>query len=1392
MDKREKKSFLNLCENILIALFHLKMAKYLLFLCILAQFLVARPTSVPTEVPTFSPTRVPTFIPSVSPSVSPSVAPSRIPTPTPTVTPSAVPTVSPSTAAPSTPGPSAMPTVRPSAVPTSQPSGQPSGQPISKPSGRPSSQPSGKPSRQPTEQPSTAPTGQPTGKPSREPSSQPTVFPSSQPSGSPSSLPSSQPSSSPSQPTSQPSSYPTKCPSSQPSGFPSSQPSQQPTSLPSSQPSSRPITTPTACPSVQPTSVPSRQPSAQPSRQPSGQPTARPSRQPTGQPTGSPTQRPSTQPSSQPTNPTTQPTGQPSLQPFGAPSSQPSIQPTSRPSKVPECLAGQYYTFTNGPQCSECPGGTFSSKPKSHTCGICAAGSFSKKGSTGCTPCPINKYAESNGTETCSHCPLNNVNGIQGSVTKGDCVDPSINFISAAFALLLSAFIIFLYLLYGRLQKVAFQRRWRLTIKCLKMFAAMITTADLVTIACHSFDSFIHRESDETLLQKLNRAVFKPLLFYAMVIVLVPVIVICTVMQNVVKALFKAMVLWRAYYIKNNFLKSMNAFINLIDNRFVFNVNVFETLSFPFIAIVGLFRSIKINLAAVKVSCVGAQAPLYLLADLIVLYIVVVIIEADYQVLWSTMIIPAMGKIRSIVFSRHYFGQNKFTTLLFFLLTFGVSFLPQPSEMIQYALGWVSVLVFVKHNGAAESSPNCDGAIANLPLDTIYAVLTTICAYLLFFPAIYLVSEVLVPSTKAKDIADIGRETELKCLDSERMESGKTSADPSYGYLAVKQVNEYQLESDADGVTKTQFLRVISIISSVDWLFYRFLHYFGNSVLVRQRRFLLTPYEVVTYGSDENHKYHSIQTSVKENRRMIQSSEDIFTMDNTLIKIRSEVQSARKTAVVPWFDALESDDNADTIAERKLEKEIWREVKTKLPTFTEMANQVREELDETLLVGSGLLCWFFPVQMATKEGRRHWSRVGNSYLAMVLASFGIWTDWVADTFDLEHKFEYYNTIQKSTYRKEFEQWQNRNEDAFVRIENDEQVQFAQFMAATVSTRIALIQLIPKFTVGSTMLTELASCPLFVSAKVASKLPPLIAFDAAKTAITYLKEEDRGRDLHLADDSSFWLLLQKAFLALNPIRLSTHDGTEDGKKIWLALFLTIYIFLTRSRLIEFVCQFLLNSIAIALAFYPDILIYLVPITTSILILRGFISAIYVTILLQRLFFHRKSRAGTAPEDESDASNQSSVKTEAVAELPGSSSDDSENGEIELRGGIEHLRIQTIPSVDEKDENTKEDFDYPTASDDSLSPTVNINRNTPRERRNSSHGVSGMFWTPEKESWMLPRSPVPTNPYVINSPNLPRSHLEVERNTAADDAAPNSSKYQQLSNGRRSSYRTGFSI
>ena len=166
---------------------------------------------------------------------------------------------------------------------------------------------------------------------------------------------------------------------------------------------------PSKYPTINPT-APTKLPTIKSTVSPS---TLRPSRLPT-RPTIRPSQLPTTL---HPTSPTIEPTIHPT-----APTLAPTIKPTAAPSS---CPLGYYLVE-------------------------------STEDAISCTACPFNTYGKIN---TCVHCPTGYVTGSIASTGKESCINPATNFVLGILSLILCMVIAWFYIINGRLQLIAVERR---------------------------------------------------------------------------------------------------------------------------------------------------------------------------------------------------------------------------------------------------------------------------------------------------------------------------------------------------------------------------------------------------------------------------------------------------------------------------------------------------------------------------------------------------------------------------------------------------------------------------------------------------------------------------------------------------------------------------------------------------------------------------------------------------------------------------------------------------------------------------------------------------------------------------------------------------------------------
>ena len=713
------------------------------------------PTLLPTTAPSAEPSMNPTFAPTFEPSFTPTKVPTYFPTSQPTSQPIARPTTHPSrqpTGQPSS-QPSRKPTVQPYALPTSQPTRIPSSHPSKQPSSQPSSQPTRQPTNQPTHQPITVPTSAPSTQPSTQPSHQPTGQPTHIPTSQPNAVPTTQPSDQPQgSPTAIPSTVPLACPTLQPSGQPTNQPSGVPSSQPSIWPSSYPSTNPTTQPSISPSRQPIAKPSSQPSKQPSSAPSSQPSLSPTAVPTMQPTMQPSSQPSDRPsiqpsTNPSSQPSRVPTIQPTCQPSAIPTGSPTAAPTGLLECKSGyKNVRFPSKIECVACEKGFYSPGGKVTNCTQCLPGFYTSTDDSKCNACPFNTYQPNPGSRSCISCAPRYITGSTASTSAADCVNPSTSFIAGSVGLIVSMLVIWTYLYHGRLHLIAFSRYFRLIRKLVIVALATSRAQDLVSQTNSIILSIIKVKSHNKYMSEASQVILKQTIFAFLSLVILFIVVLSYTAYGLIQIVFNALVIYRSFRyflpMTRQFKREANYLIDSVAAGL--GLKSLAVLLYPIVFIADAIASININFSAVDVSCSGAQSPLYLLMNLIIVGVVVILIRSNAQVYWDVSLTQVSLKAASTIFNQYYVSRNTISSVVTVLMAIIFNFIPQPLKIMQLLLSFVSVGYFFSENGRSPSNQNCDN-YASGGADTFLAIATTLFVYTVISPVIYLLAQVLVP-----------------------------------------------------------------------------------------------------------------------------------------------------------------------------------------------------------------------------------------------------------------------------------------------------------------------------------------------------------------------------------------------------------------------------------------------------------------------------------------------------------------------------------------------------------------------------------------------------------------------------------------------------------------------
>ena len=649
----------------------------------------------------------------------------------------------------------------------------------------------------PTTTPSSIPTSSPSNVPSWVPTSIPSEVPSSMPSNTPSEIPSNVPSS---VPTSQPSSSPSSTPSSVPSSLPSSAPSQQPSVIPSNIPSSVPSTNPSGAPTCIPSNVPSLAPSTVPSSVPTNQPSSATCK--AGTRRGlygdcvdcDPGYTSNLTTSITPTNCTpcdvgtfAPLAGSPQCTPCEAgfynnqtaqsacnqctighfcplQSSQPipcsigtfsqtlqsiactlcaagSFQDENGQFSCKQCNAGDFQNLEGKTSCLPCNPGSFSSAGQA-SCELCEAGFFSEGGVSECTICETATYAEGEGNVECKSCGINELSG-PGSILSDQCFNPLPNFITALFVVVVIVVLAFPYTYMGRFHHAAFLRECR----------AMFPIRDQLQVVSKALDDRLLRRRNSTGStggpKQQSASTCRPIKVFMFLFLSTAVCALSTLVIYLVvilKQIYTSMILFRGI----GFTTGIGDFFKLLSNLaaelaealgLFFIVDLFE----PFIGLIKLFATLEIDLGTVEITCLGAQAPLELLINVMIFTFVVLVVESDFHVYIAGFVKLSADICRFLLL--YDVDLNGRTSVALACLVPAVALGLNPLIMtLQFLMSMLKFSVFIEQYGLMHASTAfCDLIPAVPMMDTVIATLTSILAWWLLFPAIYTLSKVLVP-----------------------------------------------------------------------------------------------------------------------------------------------------------------------------------------------------------------------------------------------------------------------------------------------------------------------------------------------------------------------------------------------------------------------------------------------------------------------------------------------------------------------------------------------------------------------------------------------------------------------------------------------------------------------
>lgn len=435
--------------------------------------------------------------------------------------------------------------------------------------------------------------------------------------------------------------------------------------------------------------------------------------------------------------------------------------PTLQP---PNCTDGQYYAYL-GPfgivSCFNCESGMYASNP-SPQCKEAEKGYYAPPGSGSQKECRANTYSDSKRATSCIPCKNSKVCPPR-STTIDACVNPQTSFAFAFIGLCLCSLGIYLYIIGGRLNRMAFIRKETLVKNVSKIYNLL--TASLITLNEQYKIADIEKRRKEVVSRwSMILRVFGIAVSFVLIFVIYFI-------GNIYSTFYTCVILYRGYVsLPRVGIPSLFDRLTLFMDKLAYYVKIphLVYILYPFNQAVKFFSGLNIDVSAAGVSCIGAQIPLQLLIDCFVVGVTIIVIQSDMEIFWCSAFANVHQEFRRSLLRHQFWKGNVLVNLLFLLWSVILQVIPHPRSILQFGLGFFQIYVFFDTNYHASFSKNCNTK-AYYKIDQFLAMLATVIAYLSILPLFFVFAQILVPEfTLEKGVVKMDEHTERKVILQEK------------------------------------------------------------------------------------------------------------------------------------------------------------------------------------------------------------------------------------------------------------------------------------------------------------------------------------------------------------------------------------------------------------------------------------------------------------------------------------------------------------------------------------------------------------------------------------------------------------------------------------------------
>jgi hypothetical protein len=599
--------------------------------------------------------------------------------------------------------------------------------------------------------------------------------------------------------------------------------------------------------------------------------------------------------------------------------------------------------------------------------------------------------------------------------------------------------------------------------------------------------------------------------------------------------------------------------------------------------------NLNIDMSTISVTCEGSKAPFDLLMNFCILGISLSIIVTGYQYVWQV----TLPTLNQAVFDHILANENfKMDRTLMKMMLSSVALSLDPFQMFTRYLMTLSTLgKFVENNGMHAITEGCDTVSGGL--DSILGYSTSMVAWCIYMPLIYLFANSVVPNylpipkhkesmkerLRREKIEKINPFEQKKQKDKNKMkEKEKQQSKVQQETVDPPSDDDNPNEGDADYAVKRMMTKHKEAMEKKEhhkpthrerikvygnWLSEYVIFFVSVDLILahyarRWVRFVAQAHNIVLNENKMNavfnHSRDAKLITEKENR--VKRLMDRFSFLN---------RQKREKALEDYL--LREKVNSVQL------KHAWEKDSIhRMPTYWELCCLVRDELlEKTIMkylgrrVVSAISILGF-VHMFTSVGRGYWYLAMRKIYLFTSVCAGFWNDEAYEAFRIKEITDSVNPDKENV------------EDTYIKV-----------MAITVATRVSIFQIIGLLSIFSIVCTAVASSPLFVtSQRLARCIPPLIIRhpykEALRREIKLVLQKDTDA-AHVSEHVNRWVLNLKAFS----------------------------IFLGESRLLGFINNMLIVSLTLAtISYQPGTEFVILGIL--VLLLPFFFSKLSIVVIL----------------------------------------------------------------------------------------------------------------------------------------------------------------------------------